>query len=159
MKHTREQKRAKLLAEAQAVIEEFLDWEEQAAQPKLTEIEDEVLALRERFGQRLAEVALADQDAKQPVAAGDLVLAPKLVAAQFDGRGEAAVRTQFAGRDLEIVYHNPARLAYGAYAIRRVTVDGSEAPVTRQGPAVRIARAVIGGLEPAGVHRVDVELA
>ena len=69
MKHTREQKRAKLLAEAQAVIEEFLDWEEQAAQPKLTEIEDEVLALRERFGQRLAEVALADQDAKQPVAA------------------------------------------------------------------------------------------
>lgn len=43
MKHTREQKRAKLLAEAQAVIEEFLDWEEQAAQPKLTEIEDEVL--------------------------------------------------------------------------------------------------------------------
>ena len=69
MKHTREQKRAKLLAEAQAVIEAFLDWEEQATQPKLTEIEDEVLALRERFGQRLAEVVLADQDAQQPVAA------------------------------------------------------------------------------------------
>ena len=31
MKHTREQKRAKLLAAAQAVIEEILDWEEQAA--------------------------------------------------------------------------------------------------------------------------------
>ena len=36
MKHTREQKRAKLLAAAQAVIEGFLDWEEQAAQPNLT---------------------------------------------------------------------------------------------------------------------------
>ena len=69
MKHSRGQKRTKLLAEAQAVIEAFLDWEEQAAQPKLTEIQTEVLALRERFGQRLAEVALADQDAKQPVAA------------------------------------------------------------------------------------------
>lgn len=69
MKHTREQKHAKLLAEAQAIIEEFLDWEEQAEQPKLTVIEDEVLALRERFGQRLAETALGDQDAKQPVAA------------------------------------------------------------------------------------------
>ena len=46
MKHTREQKRAKLLAAAQAVIEGFLDWEEQAAQPNLTAIEDEVLRLR-----------------------------------------------------------------------------------------------------------------
>ena len=64
MKHTREQKRAKLLAAAQAVIEGFLDWEEQAAQPNLTAIEDEVLRAREQFGQRLAEVALADQDSE-----------------------------------------------------------------------------------------------
>jgi hypothetical protein len=69
MKYTREQKRARLLATAQAVIEEYLDWEEQADKPTLTAIEDEVLRLRERFGQRLAEVAIADQDAKQPVAA------------------------------------------------------------------------------------------
>ena len=33
MKHTREQKRAELLATAQAVIEEFLDWEAQAERP------------------------------------------------------------------------------------------------------------------------------
>lgn len=69
MKHTREQKCANLLAEAQAIIEEFLDWEEQAEQPKLTAIEDEVLGLRERFGQQPAEVTIADQDAKQSVAA------------------------------------------------------------------------------------------
>jgi hypothetical protein len=71
MKHTREQKSAKLLAGAQALIEEFLDWEEQADKPKLTDIEGEVLELRERFGQRLAEVVIADQDAKQPVAAAE----------------------------------------------------------------------------------------
>ena len=41
---------------------------------------------------------------------GDLILAPKLVAAQFDADGEAAVRAQFAGRDLEVVYRNPGRL-------------------------------------------------
>ena len=69
MKHTREQKRTELLAAAQAVIEEFLAWEEQTARPKLTEIEEQVLPLRARFGQRLAEVALADQDSKQPVEA------------------------------------------------------------------------------------------
>ena len=50
MKHTREQKRAKLLAAAQAVIEEFLDWEEQVIQPKLTDIEAEVLAFASGLG-------------------------------------------------------------------------------------------------------------
>ena len=71
MKHTREQKRAKLLAAAQAVIEEFLAWEAQAVQPKLTDIETAVLVLCERFGQRMAEVVIADQDAKQPVVAAE----------------------------------------------------------------------------------------
>ncbi len=37
MKHTREQKRAELLAEAQALIEEFLDWEEQAERPGMSQ--------------------------------------------------------------------------------------------------------------------------
>ena len=40
MKHTREQKRAALLAQVQALIEEFLDWEEQAERPNLTQIEE-----------------------------------------------------------------------------------------------------------------------
>ena len=69
MKHTREQQRAALLAQAQALIEEFLDWEEQAERPNLTQIEDVALDLRGRFGQELAATAIADQDAKQPVAA------------------------------------------------------------------------------------------
>jgi len=69
MKHTREQKRAALLTQAQALIEEFLDWEEQAERPNLTQIEDAALDLRARFGQELAATALADQDAKQPAAA------------------------------------------------------------------------------------------
>lgn len=67
MKHTREQKRTALLAQAQALIEEFLDWEEQAARPNLTQIEDVALDLRARFGQALAATALADQEATQPV--------------------------------------------------------------------------------------------
>ncbi len=89
---------------------------------------------------------------------GDLVLAPKLVAAQFDARGEAAVRTQFAGRDLDIVFHNPLRLEVGAYVIRRIVVDGVELPVTREGQGVRIGREVINGLDTAMAHRLDVEL-
>lgn len=72
MKHTREQKEAELFSEAQALIEEFLDWEEQTDKPNLTQIEDIVLRLRERLGQRMAAVALADQDAKQPVEGASL---------------------------------------------------------------------------------------
>ncbi len=69
MRHTREQKRAELLAQVQALVEEFLDWEEQAERPTLTQIEEAALGLRARFGQALAGVALADQEARQPAAA------------------------------------------------------------------------------------------
>ncbi len=89
---------------------------------------------------------------------GDLVLAPKLVAAQFDVAGQAAVRTQFAGRDLEIVYHNPQRLDYGAYAIRQVAVDGVALPRTQEGQGVRIGREVITGLGTGTRQRLDVAL-
>lgn len=89
---------------------------------------------------------------------GDLVLAPKLVASQFDDRGEAAVRTEFAGRDLEIVYHNPSRLEYGAYAVQRVVVDGVDLPVTRDDQGIRIAREIIAGLNTKVSHCLNVEL-
>jgi len=69
MRHTREQKRAELVAAAVAMIDEFLEWEEQAERPTLTQIEDEVVRVRRALGQRLAEVAIADQDAVQPVEA------------------------------------------------------------------------------------------
>jgi len=94
---------------------------------------------------------------------GDLVLAPKLVASQFDDRDEAAVRTQFAGQDLEIIYHNPSRLECGAYAVQRVVLDGVDLPVASQGRyahlgGIRIAREIIAGLQDEGTHRLDVEL-
>ena len=89
---------------------------------------------------------------------GDLVLAPKLVASQFDARGEAAVRAQFAGRDLEVIYHNPRRLEYDAYVIRRIVMDGVDLPVTREGQGVRIGREVITDLNTKAPQRLDVEL-
>jgi uncharacterized protein with PIN domain len=69
MRHTREQKRAELLKAAEAMIDEFLDWEEQASKPNLSQIEAEVLRVRGQLCKRMAEVAVADQDAAQPVEA------------------------------------------------------------------------------------------
>lgn len=65
MKRSREQVKAELLAEAEAVIEELITWERQAGAPNLTAMEDKILALRERLGQRFLEAVIADQETRQ----------------------------------------------------------------------------------------------
>lgn len=67
MKLTRAQKRAKLQAAAEALIDQLLEWDEENQAPNLTQLEDEVLELRQQFGQEMAEVVLAGQVAKEPV--------------------------------------------------------------------------------------------
>lgn len=69
MRHTREQKRAALLKAAEAMIDEFLNWEEQAEKPNLSQIEAAVLKVRRQMSERLAVVAIEDQDAAQPTEA------------------------------------------------------------------------------------------
>jgi hypothetical protein len=68
MKATQEQKRARLLAAAEAAIDELLAWEATHKAPNLRQIEEEVLKLREEFGQELALTVLAGQEAVQPAA-------------------------------------------------------------------------------------------
>jgi hypothetical protein len=67
MKLTRAQKRAKLEASAAVLIEQMLDWDEKNVRPNLTQIEDEVLKLRQQFGEEMAGVILEGQEARQPV--------------------------------------------------------------------------------------------
>src|SRR5262245_29804252 len=66
MKETREQKRVRLVAAAEAAIDELLAWEETNKAPNLRQIEEEVLKLREEFGQELALTVLGGQEAVQP---------------------------------------------------------------------------------------------
>lgn len=71
---------------------------------------------------------------------GDLVLAPRLVAAQFSHAGTLSVQTVFAGKMLEICYENPRRLSYGSYRIVSVEVNGQEWPLADLGEEVVFAR-------------------
>jgi cellobiose phosphorylase len=91
-------------------------------------------------------------------ALGDLTLSPKLLAAQFDVRGQCGLKTLFAGRTLEVTYHNPARLDYGAYQIAAIAIDGVTVKFDRVAGTAQIDRKVLTALDPDRSHTLDVTL-
>ncbi len=90
---------------------------------------------------------------------GSLALRPKLAAEQFDGQGNAAVRTVFAGRHLTVEYQNPRRLDWGKYRIAEVCIDGAACGVMPMGGGAVIARGVVEALSVDAPHTVTVRLA
>jgi hypothetical protein len=66
MRGAREEMRAALLAEAEAAIEELLEQVE-GEEPTLTELEEIILELRKRLGQRMGRVIIERQEATRPV--------------------------------------------------------------------------------------------
>jgi cellobiose phosphorylase len=86
---------------------------------------------------------------------GDLLLAPMLMAEQFDTCGEASLKIHFAGRRLEVSYHNPGRLDYGDYRIGSVRLDGEALPLS---PAAQVILGRPGLLALAGDRRHVIEV-
>ena len=67
MKPERTEKKAALMREAERLIEEWLDWEEENEAPNLGEIEEEILAIRQELGQEMLKSVMSHQALKQPV--------------------------------------------------------------------------------------------
>jgi len=63
---TREEMKAALQAEADAVIEELLDQVE-GEEPTLAELEDIILRLRKRLGKRMGRVVIEGQETTRPL--------------------------------------------------------------------------------------------
>lgn len=64
---SKDELKAELLAEAETLIDQAFDWNDETAAPTLREIEQVVLELRKRFGKRVAEAMLEHQERRHPV--------------------------------------------------------------------------------------------
>ncbi len=67
MKRTREERRAALEAKAKELIDELMQWSEETDRPNLTQIEDEILKLRQVMSESMLETVIEDQESQQPV--------------------------------------------------------------------------------------------
>jgi len=66
MKKNKEKLRAEFIAEAEELFDEMMAWNDETNEPDLTQIEDIVLKLRERFGEQIAQKILQQQEKRQP---------------------------------------------------------------------------------------------
>ena len=119
MKLTRAQKKAKLQARAEAIIEVLLDWEEGEARPNLTQIEDEVLKLRQQFGQAMVAVVLAGQEARQPIEHPSCAQCRQ--AMRYKGEKQKAVESRLGGLQVERGYYYCDDCASGLFPPRPAT--------------------------------------
>jgi hypothetical protein len=58
MKKTRTGLKSEFIAEAEALFDELMAWDESTPEPDLMQIEEVVLQLRQRLGEQLAQTAL-----------------------------------------------------------------------------------------------------
>ena len=91
---------------------------------------------------------------------GDLVINPQLMPEDYDASGRARVGCDFAGRRLEITFHNPERLAPERHRVAAVRVEGRElSGIPEPDGGIRIARRTIARLPAQRTNAVDVHLA
>ena len=67
MKRTRIEMKAELMRQAEVLVDELLDWNEQTAQPTLTQIEEVILQLRQRMSEQMGLTVIESQAATRPV--------------------------------------------------------------------------------------------
>jgi hypothetical protein len=67
MKMSQEEKRKRLLARAEHVVDEYIAWEETHPRPDLTQIEDITLKLRKELGKEIAQMAVEEQEGRTVV--------------------------------------------------------------------------------------------
>ncbi len=87
---------------------------------------------------------------------GDLTIAPKLVAEQFDENGEAKLSLTFAEREFTVTVKNEKKLEYGEYKVQSADCDGVSLGIV-DGKAV-FEKAALSAID-SELHEITVVLA
>lgn len=66
MKKSREKLKEELLGQAEAEIEAILDWHQSHQKPTFTEMEEEMLVVRQKLSQEMTKSLLKDQESNRP---------------------------------------------------------------------------------------------
>ena len=87
---------------------------------------------------------------------GDLVITPSLLPEQFDEKGSAGLKLEFARKKFEIIMHNPEKKDLRIEQIRRAVCDEKVVLEPEPEYGVRLRKSVIETLDPKKCHRIDV---
>ncbi|HJC10842.1 MAG TPA: cellobiose phosphorylase, partial [Candidatus Blautia merdigallinarum] len=87
---------------------------------------------------------------------GDLIIAPKLLAEQFDSQGKASIQIAFANKTLEVIFENTGRKDYGDYTLTSAVCEGRKLPVVDNSYGV-LSQKTLDSLGD-GLHSVTIKL-
>jgi uncharacterized protein with PIN domain len=113
MKKNKEQLKAEFMAEAGELFDEMMEWEERTEKPNLTQIEEIVLELRKRFGERMAQKVLMRQEERQPA---ERVCCPEC-GEEMENKGmkDNQVETQIGNLKMERDYYYCPKCKQGIF--------------------------------------------
>ena len=113
MKRSSEQLKAELMAEAEEMIDELVEWHKGTAAPTLTQIENMVLQLRKRLGERMTGVVVEDQEAVRPVPGPACAMCGREM--HYKGMKEVTVEGRTGAARLERGYYYCDRCRSGLF--------------------------------------------
>jgi DNA repair exonuclease SbcCD ATPase subunit len=119
MKKGREQRQQELEAKAKEMIQELLDWTDETDKPNLTQMEDEILALREKLSQAMLESLLEAQESTHPAEGGNCPTCGRPLRPK--GSREVHLESRVGGIELERGYYYCPDCQSGIFPPRSAT--------------------------------------
>lgn len=115
---TVEQRKARLMAAAEAAIDRLLAWEERVDRPNLTAIEEEVLAIRRELGLEMMQAVVDEQAARSAVErSGEPALCPECGRALVNkGRRKKKAATRLGEIETERPYAYCPHCGQGSFS-------------------------------------------
>jgi len=115
MKKSQARLKADYMAEAEELFDELVAWDESTTEPDLAQIEEIILALRKRLGERMAEAVLARQEKGQPA---ERIHCPECEKEMEDkGQKENDVETRVGNLKIERSYYYCPRCRRGLFPL------------------------------------------